>query len=55
MRKDANFLLRNEAGQFPQFISANLPACTGTLLSFFKQSRYGVKTKIIVTFHYKIT
>jgi len=54
MRKDVNFL-RTKAEQFAQFILRIYQLVRERFFPFFNQSRCGVKTKIILTFRYKIT
>jgi len=55
MRKDVNFFMLNEAEQFAQFILRIYHLVQERCFHFSNQSRYGVKTEIILTFHYSIT
>jgi len=55
MRKNVNFFLRNETEQFAQFILRIYKLVQERYFPFSNQSRYGVKTEIILTFHYNVT
>jgi len=55
MRKNVNFFLRNETEQFAQFILRIYKLVQERYFPFSSQSRYGVKTEIILTFHYNVT
>jgi len=52
MRNDVNFFLRNEAEQFVQFILRIHKLVYERCFLFSNKSRYGVKTEMILTFHY---